>query len=68
MNEKQVVEITVAKDGTYTFKALEGFSGENCRNQTKQLEMVLGGEMVSSKNTNDYYDGDGGDINVNLKL
>jgi hypothetical protein len=68
MEDKQVVEITVKKDGSYTFKALEGFSGESCRNQTKQLEMVLGGEAISTQNTKDYYDGNGGDVNINLNL
>lgn len=65
-DNKQVVEITIKKDGSFTFLAKEGFSGENCRNQTKQLEMVLGGEAVSSTNTKDYYDG--GDMNSNLNL
>ena len=66
--EKQLVEITVKKDGTFSFEAKEGFQGESCRNQTKELEMVLGGEATSSKNTKGFYDGDGGDVNVNLKL
>lgn len=68
MDEKQVIEITVSKDGTYTFNAVEGFSGESCRNQTKQLEMVLGGEAVSSKNTKDYYGDDGQNTEINLNL
>jgi hypothetical protein len=66
--EKQLVEITVKKDGTFSFEAKEGFQGESCRNQTKELEMVLGGDATGTKNTKGYYDGDGGDVNVNLKL
>lgn len=64
--EKQVVEIKINKEGGFTFLAKEGFHGESCRNQTKQLEMVLGGEAVSTENTKDYYDG--GDMNSNLNL
>lgn len=65
-NTKQLVEITIKKDGSFTFLAKEGFAGENCRNQTKQLEMVLAGEQTSTTNTKDYYDG--GDINSNINL
>lgn len=64
---KQLVEITIKNDGSFTFEAKEGFVGEGCRNQTKQLEMVLGGEATGTKNTPDYY-GDDGDMNVNLNL
>lgn len=63
---KQLVEITIKKDGSYTFEAKEGFAGESCRNQTKQLEMVLGGTAEGSKNTKDYFEG--GDISTNLNL
>lgn len=65
---KQVVEITIKKDGSYTFEAKEGFKGESCRTQTRQLEMVLGGTAEGSQNTKDYYDGGDMDINLDLKL
>lgn len=65
---KQLVEITIKKDGSYTFEAKEGFAGEGCRNQTKQLEMVLGGTAEGTKNTKDYFDGGEGNTNLNLKL
>lgn len=65
---KQIVEITVKKDGSFTFKAKEGFKGANCRNQTKNLELVLGGEAVDTENTKDFYDGGAMDRNINLKL
>lgn len=65
---KQVVEITVKKDGSFSFEAKEGFKGSSCRNQTKQLEMILGGEVDSTENTKDYYDGGNMNTNLNLKL
>lgn len=64
--QKQLVEITVKKDGSFTFEAKEGFAGESCRNQTKNLEMVLGGEVEKTENTKDFYDG--GDMNTSLNL
>lgn len=64
-DNKQLIEIIVEKDGSFSVQAKEGFSGESCRNQTRQLEMVLGGEATSTTNTKDYYD-DGGDVNINL--
>ena len=65
---KQVVEIIVKKDGSFNFKAKEGFKGANCRELTKNLEMVLGGEAVATENTKDYYDGGAMETNINLKL
>jgi hypothetical protein len=67
MENRQLVEITIKKDGSFTFEAKEGFAGESCRDKTRELEIVLGGEAVGSKNTPGYYD-DGGDMNVNLNL
>lgn len=66
---KQVIEIRIKKDGSYTLEAKEGFAGESCREKTKQLELMLGGEAVSSENTSAYYDYDGSDdMNLNLNL
>lgn len=66
---KQVIEIRIKKDGSYTLEAKEGFAGESCRDKTKQLELMLGGEAVSSENTSAYYDYDGSDdMNLNLNL
>ena len=66
MQKKQVL-ITVKKDGTYSVKPQEGFSGTSCVEQTKDLEILLGGEMVSQEKTSEYYDGDTPDIDLNLK-
>lgn len=68
MKQKQVVEITVKKDGSFTFQAKEGFSGQSCRDQTKNLELVLGGQLEKTENTKDYYSGGRGDASVNLNL
>lgn len=68
MGKKQVVEITVKKDGSFTFEAKEGFQGANCREQTRDLELVLGGELQSSKNTKAFFEGDGGDVSAELNL
>lgn len=66
---KQVIEITVKKDGSYTLEAKEGFAGQSCREQTKHLELMLGGESTNTENTAAYYDesGDNG-ISLNLDL
>ena len=66
---KQVIEIRIKKDGSYTLQAKEGFAGESCREKTKQLELMLGGEAVSTENTSAYYDNDGDNaINLNLNF
>ena len=68
MEEKQVVQIVVKKDGSYTIQAKEGFSGQSCREKTRDLELLLGGELISTKNTKDYYGGDDNNTDINLKL
>lgn len=66
---KQVIQIRIKKDGSYTLEAKEGFAGESCRDKTKQLELMLGGEAVSTENTSAYYDNDDfDDMNLNLNL
>ena len=32
---KQVIEIRIKKDGSYTLQAKEGFAGESCRENDK---------------------------------
>lgn len=66
---KRKVQITIDKKGAYTMKALEGFSGESCVNNTKNIELVLGegATEVGSGKTDAYYDGDGdAPISINL--
>lgn len=66
--DREVIEFTVNKDGSYTMLAKEGFAGESCRDKTMQLEMALAGEKTSDKNTDDYYKDDGMEINIDLNL
>lgn len=65
--QKQVIEIRIKKDGSYTLQAKEGFAGESCREKTRNLELMLGGEAVATENTPAYYE-DGGDNDINLNL
>jgi hypothetical protein len=59
--KKEVVEIRINTTGGFTFKAKEGFSGESCIERTKDLELALGGKMVSQEKTKDYYRPDDAD-------
>lgn len=68
MAVKQVVEIRIKKDGSYSLEAKEGFAGESCRNKTKHLELMLGGAAIDTENTAGFYDDDGDDMNLNLDL
>lgn len=65
---KQKIRIVIDKKGDYTLKALEGFAGEQCRQETREIEMLLGGEAVSTENTKEYYDDPGTDIGLNLNI
>lgn len=66
---KQVVEIRIKADGSYVLEALEGFGGESCREKTKQLELMLGGEATKTENTSAFYDEDGdNDVSLSLNL
>lgn len=56
---KKKVQIRIAKDGSFTLTAGEGFTGESCTLQTRNLELILGGSEVGSGKTDAYYDGDG---------
>lgn len=62
---KKLVEIRVAKDGSYKMEAKEGFAGVSCQEQTKDLELVLGGTETGSGKTDDYYKDDS-PIGINI--
>lgn len=64
--KRQVIEFKIGKDGSYNLLAKEGFQGTSCREQTKDLEMVLNGEKVDDENTDDFYKGDDIDLNLNF--
>lgn len=56
--QKKKVQIRIAKNGEYTLTAGEGFTGESCTLQTRNLELILGGSEIGSGKTDAYYDGD----------
>lgn len=67
--EKRKIKVVINKKGNYTLEALDGFVGQSCREKTRDLEILLGGEYQSSENTKRYYDDDGNnDINLDLGL
>jgi hypothetical protein len=66
--KKQTIQIRIKKDGSYTLEAKEGFAGQSCREKTKHLELMLGGEAVDTENTTAFYDNDDDDMNLNLNF
>lgn len=67
--QKRKVKITINKKGEYTMEALEGFSGQSCINNTKNIELILGADAteIASGRTDAYYDDDGNNpISINL--
>lgn len=56
--EKRTVKFRVEKDGAYSLEAMEGFSGMSCVEKTKDIELVLGGQEISSGKKDTYYDSD----------
>lgn len=66
---REVVKITIKKDGSFSLEAMEGIKGQNCREKTKNLELILGGEAVSSETKSTYYEDDGDNgISLNLNI
>nr|DAV25074.1 MAG TPA: Protein of unknown function (DUF2997) [Caudoviricetes sp.] len=55
---KETVEIRINEKGGYTFQAKEGFSGTSCIERTKDLELALGGTVVSKEKTKEFYEAD----------
>lgn len=61
------VRITIDNKGNYSLEALEGFSGASCIEQTRELEVAIGGLVVDEGKTDAYYNPD--DSNpVGIKL
>lgn len=52
------IRITIDSKGMYKFEAMEGFTGASCTNETKSIELVLGGKAVARGKKDNYYDGD----------
>lgn len=53
----KTIKITIAKDGTYTMKAGEGFAGSNCLQQTQTIEQLIGvgANVIADGKTDDYF-------------
>ena len=65
---KQVVEIKINKDATFSIQPKEGFKGKSCVEETKNLELVLGGEKISQEKTSDYYKGGPANVRNTINL
>lgn len=56
------IKITIAEDGSYTMKALEGFSGVSCVQKTQTIEQLIGqigdAKVTDEGKTDDYYKAD----------
>jgi hypothetical protein len=65
---KKSIQIKVDKAGGFVLEAKEGFAGTSCLEQTKTLELVLGGTESDSGKKDSYYDGDSNPISINLDL
>ena len=63
---KRNIQIKIDAKGNFTFEAKEGFAGTSCVEQTRQLELVLGGNETDGGKTSAYYDGDDNPISINL--
>jgi len=66
--KKKSIEIVIDKTGNFALEAKEGFAGENCLSQTKDIEIVLGGIEIDDGKTNAFYDGDDSPVSINLDL
>lgn len=66
MNQKRI-KLTIDQKGGYAIEALEGFTGGNCVEATKSIEVAIGGMSVDEGKTAAYYDGDGSSpVSINL--
>lgn len=67
MSGQKRVKVTIDTKGDFALEALEGFAGESCTAQTREIEIALGGVEVGEGKTNAYYDGhDDNDVMVKL--
>lgn len=59
------LKVIIGKDGTYALET-SGFTGESCVNQTKDIEVLLGGQEVDSGKTDEYFGGFDESVNLNI--
>ncbi|WP_165797688.1 DUF2997 domain-containing protein [Heyndrickxia sporothermodurans] len=57
LNQRRI-QITIDPKGNYGIEAKEGFSGASCVEQTRELEIAIGGMVVDEGKTSDYYNPD----------
>lgn len=56
--KKETVEIRINENGGFSLQAKEGFKGSSCVKRTQDLELALGGRVVSTEKTKEFYEGD----------
>ena len=67
MSGQRRVRVVIDEKGGFSFEALEGFAGESCVAQTREIEIALGGVEISEGKTDAYYDGiDDNDVMIKL--
>lgn len=67
MSGQKRVRVTIDAKGDFQFEALEGFQGESCVAQTREIEIALGGVETGEGKTAAYYDGiDDNDVMIKL--
>ncbi len=49
------IDITILKDGKIKIR-VDGVPGEKCLDSTKDLEKILGGNVIDREFTSDYYE------------
>ena len=54
MNQKRI-QVVIDKQGNWTLKTLEGFAGTSCTDQTRNLEVAIGGAVAAEGKTDAYY-------------
>lgn len=54
MDQKRI-QFTIDPKGNWVMKTLEGFSGSSCTEQTRNLEVAIGGVVAAEGKTDAYY-------------
>ncbi len=59
MDQKKI-KIVIDNKGNYSIEAMDGFTGQSCVEQTRTLEVAIGGSVEEEGKKNSYYDPDDG--------
>ncbi len=54
MTMTKTITVTIDTDGTVTFET-DGYTGPDCAEATRALEIALGGEILRSERKPEYY-------------